>query len=270
MSENHAVPGAGLSHKDVAICIPTHKSELSADEQISVRHLEHYLGDYDKFLAIPEDLELSISGCTPIRFDPLNFASVEAFSRLSLSEEFYSAFKSYKYLLCYQLDCLVFSDRLSEWCAKGYDYIGAPWFRRPALGWTYEGPELAGGGGLSLRHIANSLEAIRRSNQLGIKDILGALAKGRLSPQLSRHIKRALLLKQNSAARYPYPEDYWWTLHASNYLSSFRTAPIEVAVGFAFESDPRYCFERNGQRLPFGCHAWSRYDREFWEPHLLT
>jgi hypothetical protein len=25
----------------------------------------------------------------------------------------------------------------------------------------------------------------------------------------------------------------------------------------------------NNHRLPFGCHAWPRYDRMFWEPYLV-
>jgi hypothetical protein len=39
---------------------------------------------------------------------------------------------------------------------------------------------------------------------------------------------------------------------------------------FAFEAAPRQCLEMNQGRLPFGCHAWGRYDREFWTPHLLA
>jgi hypothetical protein len=46
-------------------------------------------------------------------------------------------------------------------------------------------------------------------------------------------------------------------------------APVEEALGFSFEREPRYCFERNGGRLPFGCHAWNRWDRPFWEPYLI-
>jgi hypothetical protein len=264
------MPGPGSSLKEVAIYVPTYRSELSADEQISVRHLEHYLGAYDKFLVIPDNLNVSVPGCRPIRFDPAYFTSAQAYSRLCLSEELYRAFMGYKYILCYQLDCLVFSDRLSEWCAKGYDYIGAPWFKRPGFRWLYPGPELAGNGGLSLRHVAHSLDAIRRSNQMGITDILDAAARVRYSPRIFRDLKRALLLKRNSAARFSHAEDIWWAMHASTYLPSFRIAPVEAAVDFSFETDPRYCFEKNGQRLPFGCHAWARYDREFWEPYLLA
>ena len=43
---------------------------------------------------------------------------------------------------------------------------------------------------------------------------------------------------------------------------------VAFALAFAFEAEPRRCFERLG-RLPFGCHRWQKFDRAFWEPHLL-
>ena len=33
----------------------------------------------------------------------------------------------------------------------------------------------------------------------------------------------------------------------------------------SFETEPRICFKRNKYRLPFACHAWARYDLEFWK-----
>jgi hypothetical protein len=26
----------------------------------------------------------------------------------------------------------------------------------------------------------------------------------------------------------------------------------------------------NGGKMPFGCHAWARYDRDFWLPFLVS
>jgi hypothetical protein len=46
-------------------------------------------------------------------------------------------------------------------------------------------------------------------------------------------------------------------------------ASVDEALRFAFEAAPRECFERNGRRMPFGCHAWEKFDRGFWEPFLL-
>ena len=59
-----------------------------------------------------------------------DFVDRVAYNRLMMSEQFYRAFEGYEYILIYQLDCLVFSNALEEWCRKGYDYIGAPWFER--------------------------------------------------------------------------------------------------------------------------------------------
>jgi hypothetical protein len=38
---------------------------------------------------------------------------------------------------------------------------------------------------------------------------------------------------------------------------------------FAFEAEPRKCFERIGRQMPFGAHRWQKFDREFYEPYLL-
>jgi hypothetical protein len=64
-------------------------------------------------------------------------------------------------------------------------------------------------------------------------------------------------------------EDKFWSEEAPRLLQTFRVPPPEVAVAFAFETEPRFCYEQNDRRLPFGCHRWSTHDRAFWEPHLL-
>jgi hypothetical protein len=66
-----------------------------------------------------------------------------------------------------------------------------------------------------------------------------------------------------------YHEDYFWAFHASKFLEGFRIPAPRDALNFSFEMAPRYCFEMNSGQLPFGCHAWSKYDKEFWEPFLL-
>lgn len=43
-----------------------------------------------------------------------------------LEADFYRRFGKYKYMLIYQLDAFVFSDKLLDFCEMGYDYIGAP------------------------------------------------------------------------------------------------------------------------------------------------
>jgi hypothetical protein len=63
-------------------------------------------------------------------------------------------------------------------------------------------------------------------------------------------------------------EDRFWAEYATHYDPSFSIAPVDVAMRFAFEAEPRACFARTGQ-LPFGAHRWQRFDRAFYEPYLL-
>ena len=70
-------------------------------------------------------------------------------------------------------------------------------------------------------------------------------------------------------SRYQKNEEHFWAHRAAHYYPEFSIADVNTALRFAFENVPRYCFEKNGYNLPFGCHAWQKYDRDFWEPYLL-
>jgi hypothetical protein len=50
--------------------------------------------------------------------------------------------------------------------------------------------------------------------------------------------------------------------------AGFKVASVDEAIGFSFECDPRYMYQINNNRLPFGCHAWPKYDLEFWRPFI--
>jgi hypothetical protein len=64
-------------------------------------------------------------------------------------------------------------------------------------------------------------------------------------------------------------EDRFWAFDAKRFMPSFHIPSPLKAVAFSFECAPRYCLTANADRLPFGCHAWAKWDRDFWEPHLL-
>jgi hypothetical protein len=64
-------------------------------------------------------------------------------------------------------------------------------------------------------------------------------------------------------------EDFFWAYEARKVVRDFCVPGPREGLEFSFELAPRYCFAMNFGRLPFGCHAWFRYDREFWEPYLL-
>jgi hypothetical protein len=58
-------------------------------------------------------------------------------------------------------------------------------------------------------------------------------------------------------------EDLFWSFIAPRLNPAFSVAPPEIAIDFAWELHPRAQYQQRGQ-LPFGCHAWQRYDRAFW------
>jgi hypothetical protein len=43
---------------------------------------------------------------------------------------------------------------------------------------------------------------------------------------------------------------------------------LKDALEFAFERYPRKCFKLNNHNLPFGVHAWEKYDKSFWLNHV--
>jgi hypothetical protein len=251
------------------------RAELTPDEQISLRHLLHYLGRYDKYLVVPEKLAIDIPGFGVERFDGRYFGSTAANTRLMLSTSFYERFADYEYILIYHLDALVFSDQLERWCQEAFDYIGPPWLVTADTPWVKESG--VGNGGFSLRKVASCLQVLQSSQQAIRPDEYRHKVSASYSgPRKWLHLPYSYLKHlnrfnniQRKVAHYKKNEDRFWGTWASQYQQSFKVASVETALRFAFEAAPRESFERIGRQMPFGCHAWPRYDRAFWEPHLL-
>lgn len=270
--------------KKVAVVVPFHKQVMDDDEEVSYRHLMHFLGRYDKFLVVPESLAVEFPGLAVRRFGDDYFKSAALNSALHLKEEFYQTFAAYEYLLIYQLDALVFSDQLLEWCARGFDYVGAPWFEED--GADFVRGAAVGNGGLSLRRVESFLKVTRAPGfPREMERYRDAFAELLPAPRRLLHVPRKAARRLRLFARGEqtimgdsrppadpgerFNEDCFWSFRAARYDPDFRVAPVAEALQFAFEMEPARCFERNGRRLPFGCHAWNKYDRGFWEPYLL-
>jgi hypothetical protein len=266
--------------KTVAVVIPMpNRSELTAEEQISFRHLRHYLGRYDKYLVVPRSLKLGWPGFQLKIFHERFFGSVKAHRQLLFSPCFYEAFTDYKYILIYHPDALVFSDQLEFWCDLDFDYIGAPWVKHkdaPYRGQTaYEGK--VGNGGFALMKVDSFLRIFySRVRYIEPRDYWQGYRHRAFHTRLANLPKKLLkhFTSFNGAKwelkRFDSNDDNFWANRGPHYYPQFRIAPVETALRFAFECVPRYCFELNNNTLPFGCHAWARYDREFWEPYLLA
>lgn len=266
--------------KQVAIVVPlSNRSELTREESISMAHLLHFLGNYDKYLVAPEGLKVNFPGFEVKRFDKKFFGSARAHSRLLLSPLFYESFRDYRFILIYHLDALVFSDQLQQWCEKDFDFIGPPWIPHPDTPYAgkpaFEGK--VGNGGFSLRKVESFLKVIYSPVQAWDPEEFRSQSYA-MKPWLVRlrNFPKKIIKEMgffNSArremSRYGHAEEHFWANRANHFYPDFRIAPLEEALRFAFECVPRYCYERNNFKLPFGCHAWEHYDREFWQPFLL-
>lgn len=240
----------------VVVLIPLYKAELTQYEKISLDRCIKVLGKYSiniiapQWLSpkaiynnIPSDIKIEY-------FDDEFFKSVGGYNKLMLQPDFYKRFLDSKYILVYQLDAFVFSDQLSYWCSLSYDYIGAPWFGvdwfdefdKPGLGnlWKYFGENkcMVGNGGFSLRRVRSSL--------------------------------LALFLLRDRAKNWEHNEDIFWSFEVPNNLPFFRKPSLDIALKFSFELNPRDCFQSNNGSLPFGCHAWEKYDIDFWRPKFAA
>jgi hypothetical protein len=269
--------------KTVAVVVPFYKENLNDDEKISLRHLNHFLGEFDRILVFPDNISVptDFSGFTILRFDNKCFTSIKAYALLVTSAFFYDCFNDYEYILIYQLDSLVFSNDLIAWCKKGFDYIGAPiLLKNPDA----KKPFYIGNGGFCLRKVSSCKKIIQTYNNFWYT--LKRTVKNFFF--ISSRFKKAFLVSHSPSKMLSFllqaprfvREDYWeheplhlddlfWSLEAKCYYPDFKIADEKNAISFSFDEAPRMFFALNDNKLPFGCHAWQRYDREFWKPYLL-
>ncbi len=276
-------PAVHRGRKEVAVVVPlSARPGLSADEETSLRHLEHVLGGYDRFLLAPPGVPAERPGYHVCRAPARYFGSMQSHARLLLSPAFYDAFAGYRFVLIYHLDALVLADRLLEWCASGVDYIGAPWLRcaeHPAL----EHPRV-GNGGFSLRRVDACLQVLR-SRRLWTDPMAQFRARAAGQPLHVRaaYLARALVKHShlaNGARREMelslrgmdwFGDDMFFSDSGRHYHPEFRVGTLEEGLRFAWDYDPWQCSQLCGGQLPFGAHAWyKRGNRAFWERHLLV
>lgn len=233
------------------VLIPIYKEELDADEFFSVKASLKHLNDFDVLFIGPENLQLSYySNHFPDisfkGFDDSFFSSINGYNKLLTSEYFYQAFEQYDYMLILQTDAILLKDELSKWVESGYDYIGAPWPKGYSLTIATNTLPVEGGllcsafvgnGGLSLRKISSCVQLLREFPDLA-------------------------LTWQNTG----HAEDLFFGF-LSSVSDFFKTPNIKIAAKFSHDIDPQYLSQLIDNQTPFGVHAWSKYDRQFWTTH---
>ncbi|WP_163339197.1 DUF5672 family protein [Desulfopila sp. IMCC35008] len=264
----------------VTVVVPIWKDNLSKFEKISLEQNSTILNKHHFTIATNKNVDLerveTILSKNNVNysvkyFHKDYFTNIEGYNRLLLSLRFYLKFVNFKYILICQLDTFVFKDDLVYWVNNGYSYIGAPWLE------CYESADERssiigiGNGGLSLRNVTDQLKVlltfkyiedvhIYRNNILNTEGTL----PGRILLFLKMTIFRnnTFFLFNNWKKN----EDiFWCTIGSRNTWYNLPNA--EIASQFSVELQPER-FIKGDETLPFGCHAWWKYDLEFWKPYI--
>lgn len=139
------------------IVIPSYKDKLEGNEKISFDRCIEIFGNKRPInVVIPNNIKDDFyttynDTIDLIKVDEKNMESVDSYSRMLCSKEFWNLFTDYEYVLIYQTDCWVFEDKLDYFIEMGYDWYGAPW---PF--WNNQ----VGNGGFSLRKVSKMLEIV--------------------------------------------------------------------------------------------------------------
>jgi Protein of unknown function (DUF5672) len=260
--------------KRACIVIPVYKEVLDAFELISLQQCFNVLGGYDIYFVIPARLAATIATNGFIKekkaqykvFNNHFFFSTTGYNRLMKKPGFYKAFLDYEFMLIYQLDAFVFKNELAYWCNCGYDYIGAPFMKKNSDGTFAIAGQ--GNGGFSLRKISSCYNVVKQFKKLGFEHPFFSDKKP-FYINLWRDIRYNFIY---NFSFYPFQpvvnEDIFWAELIPSAFKGFKVPKAVDAIPFSFEVAPGYLYGLNGRKLPFGCHAWRRYEPDFWGRYI--
>lgn len=256
--------------EEVAVVVPIYRDQLSEYEEISLRSIVAVLGKHPLVFVKPASLKLENVGkrfpqLREENFDAAFFTDIHAYNTLMLSPQFYQRFDRYQYILIAQLDTFIFRDELLQWCAKGYDYIGAPWVVRD----FYQHPFMRLCSAIKRKYcqLTNKPNSQITGNKVGN----GGLSLRKVDAHIQATTQLSHIVDQYlSHHNHLFNEDVFFAIEPNRNGLQFRYPNLAEALQFSFDKHPAYCFKKNGQRLPFGCHAWSKKRMlKFWTPIIL-
>ncbi len=261
------------THSKPVIVVPVYQERLGLHEKQSLFRLAEILGAFPIQFVAPKTLHrqtfLKIVPEAGFEYFPEHyFTGTRSYNKLLLSQEFFERFSSYTHMLIAQTDSYVFRDELIRWCDSGYSYIGAPWFN----GFSVQ-PQTnqflgVGNGGFSLRNIEHSLKVLSNCPIVSRKSAF----RNARENKLRLHAACRAALRSRSYRRqdinWTKNEDVFWGVECAQRYPWYRVPTCEEAARFSFEVNPSGLYQLTGSVLPFGCHAWQKYDPEFWATHI--
>lgn len=242
----------------VVVAVPVYRPLPTPYEAHSLRRAAEVLGVRRPIVLVaPENLDLApyrelMPGAGEERFGPAYFRNIAGYNRLMLSEDFYTRFGAYDYVLICQPDVWMFADRLDRWLDAGWDYVGAPWLIRPVYRlWPLRL-------GSWIKHTARRLAGLPDARVTDWRTGNGGLSLRRTAA--CRRAVGELRAQAEDYLSHPgchlYNEDVFFSVEVPRMMSGFRIPSWQEALDFAFDKYPSLCRRLNGGRLPMGAHGW--------------
>jgi hypothetical protein len=267
-----------MDKKLCAVVIPVYKDHLDIYEELSYRQCLKILRVYPIYLVTYRQLDVSVydrisneygKQIEKAYFSELFFKGVDAYNDLMMQRQFYKSFATYQYILIYQLDAFVFRDELSYWCGQGFDYIGAPienpWFEKHKEKDSKRVVWRVGNGGFSLRKVEYFNKVLSRRLPLMKMKINNYFRFGELK-KIAAILGWENTISYHVKSKGKMNEDVFYSVYLQDSYVPPQLPSVDTAALFAFEKSPSYMYKRNGQHLPFGCHAYLKYEYEqFWK-----
>ena len=232
-----------------AVVIPIYKQKPNADEIFSINKSLSNLTGHDVYWVAPASMDITyyqkMFGVQRVeRFEDHYFENIIGYNRLLVSVRYYERFSNYEFMLICQPDAVVLKSELHLWIDKPYDYIGAPWpsgysFTIKTKHIPIDGgvscTAFVGNGGLSLRRNKACISLINEFDDV--------------SANWHTH---------------GHSEDLFFAFLGTLSLD-FLIPNIMTAATFSHDIDPVYLQKLTKNQLPFGTHAWDKYERTLWE-----
>ncbi|MEG1622519.1 MAG: DUF5672 family protein [Alistipes sp.] len=247
----------------VKIVMPIYSTAWTDVEWQSLQQTVKVLCRYPIVFLVPENMDVTaidhaFSGHAILRVSEEWLGTkngIAGYNRMMMSKAFYDLFAGTEYILICQTDAWIFRDELELWCDKGYDYIGAPFPKRPLY---------------DLLPVRWYL-ALRRKMTKGLlrHNLMGRVYNGGLSLRRVASFRHACSTYESAMHSFLendhhlYNEDVFWSLIPAE----FAYPSVSEALAFSFDIKPDYCYQLTKGALPFGCHGWFKPSvYAFWEP----
>lgn len=248
----------------VAVTIPIYKEKIDQKEIIALKQCIKTLKQHVIIFFAPLSLNLTNykKMCENeidfkvVLFEDHYFENIAGYNNLMLSTHFYKNFLDYKFILIYQLDAFVFKDELLYWCQQNYDFIGAP--NTPFKNIKGEFQFLK-----NYNRFLNFLNKVFKINHQ-----ISNVGNGGFSLRKTRSCYLLLKLLKNKAHTWNNNEDAFFRYWGNLLHPLFRLSTDKKALKFSIETSPKESLRSLNNILPFGCHAFDKYDWETWKPYI--